>query len=100
MAILAVNNLRDCDQDKLANKKTLAVRFGKKFVRMEYVVSVVLAVFIGMTESIYMIFSLIPAYFVMKIVLNHEGRILNDALAATGKVLVFYTILFSVLCLM
>ncbi|MES2504997.1 MAG: 1,4-dihydroxy-2-naphthoate polyprenyltransferase [Myxococcota bacterium] len=36
-AILVVNNLRDIDQDKIAHKKTLAVRFGRQFAHAEYV---------------------------------------------------------------
>ncbi len=33
--MIAVNNLRDIDEDKAANKKTMACRFGKKFARAE-----------------------------------------------------------------
>lgn len=33
--MIAVNNLRDADQDRLVNKKTLAVRMGKSFARYE-----------------------------------------------------------------
>ncbi len=45
LAILpnALNNLRDIDEDRLANKKTLAVRFGIAFARYEIVAIVVSA---------------------------------------------------------
>jgi 1,4-dihydroxy-2-naphthoate octaprenyltransferase len=40
--LIAINNYRDMHQDKLANKKTLAVRFGEKFARNEIVVLLLL----------------------------------------------------------
>jgi len=42
-AILIANNLRDFEQDKKCNKKTLVVRLGKRFGRMEYTASFALA---------------------------------------------------------
>jgi 1,4-dihydroxy-2-naphthoate octaprenyltransferase len=36
-AILHANNIRDMDADRAVNKKTLAVRFGLRFARAEYV---------------------------------------------------------------
>ncbi len=44
-AILVVNNLRDIDTDVKVGKRTLAVRFGAKFVRIEYAVLLFGAVF-------------------------------------------------------
>ncbi|MEM7014307.1 MAG: 1,4-dihydroxy-2-naphthoate octaprenyltransferase [Verrucomicrobiota bacterium] len=37
-ALIAINNLRDIEEDRAANKRTLAVRFGKKFARIEIAV--------------------------------------------------------------
>ncbi len=42
-AILVVNNLRDADTDRLAGKRTLAVRLGRGFARAEYATLVVVA---------------------------------------------------------
>ena len=37
VSLLAVNNTRDIDEDRVAEKKTLVVRFGKRFGQMEYI---------------------------------------------------------------
>ena len=42
-AILVVNNLRDRHTDRTAQKKTLVVRFGERFGRLEYTGTVVVA---------------------------------------------------------
>jgi 1,4-dihydroxy-2-naphthoate octaprenyltransferase len=39
-AILVVNNLRDRETDALANKRTLAVRFGPRVARMEHMICI------------------------------------------------------------
>jgi len=45
--MIAVNNLRDVNQDRKANKKTLAVRFGKKFSRIEITFCVIVPFLLG-----------------------------------------------------
>jgi 1,4-dihydroxy-2-naphthoate octaprenyltransferase len=42
-AILVVNNVRDCDTDRIAGKRTLAVRLGQRAARGEYICLVTLA---------------------------------------------------------
>lgn len=39
VALIALNNLRDADEDRLVGKRTTAVRFGKEFARREIVFS-------------------------------------------------------------
>lgn len=41
--LIAVNNLRDVNQDRLVHKKTLAVRFGVRFVRYEIMSLIVIS---------------------------------------------------------
>ena len=105
MAILTVNNLRDIRTDKAVGKKTLAVRFGENFARMEYLFSIIIASLI----PIYLVFItrahysslicllIIPvAYPSIKGVFFDEiGPGMNQLLAKTGKILLLYSLLFS-----
>ncbi len=106
MAILTVNNLRDIDTDRAAGKKTLAVRFGRKFARIEYVVCLLGACAVvpvllwrGTEEhgpvlvSVLALGMAVPA--VRTVLTRTEGSALNGALARTGKLLLLFSLLFS-----
>lgn len=107
VAILSVNNLRDADGDRLAGKKTLAVRFGKTFARWEYTVSLGLAAIAipaylwlytgGHMWCLLGVLALLPALKSVRAVFsNADGSALNAALADTGKCLVIFGVLFSI----
>lgn len=106
VAVLAVNNLRDRDTDRRAGKNTLAVRFGKEFAVYEYMCSVVMAALVPV--AVYALTSeqpwslaacgiLFPALRVFKVVLTEQnGPSLNAALASTGKLLLLYSVIYSI----
>lgn len=104
-AILVVNNIRDIDTDKVGGKKTLAVRLGRKFSEIQYLVMVTLALiypivyFAATREHAFAMITVaagVPAMFVARTVLAKKGAPLNAALAGTGRVLALYAILFAV----
>ena len=102
VALLTVNNLRDIEEDRAAGKKTLAVRFGAEFAKMEYLFCIVVSCmavplyFYGYTGS---------RWFALVALLGlwwgaPAARILIDpatpeafhhALARTGMALLFYS---------
>lgn len=102
-AILVVNNLRDIHSDRISGKKTLAVRFGESFSKLQFV----LFVAIGSLLPIYFyvqsnnIFHLLPAIviipslIVLKNIYTQTGKELNSLLAQTGRLLFFYSLLFA-----
>ncbi len=105
MAILTVNNLRDIVNDKKTGKKTLAVRFGKTFARIEYLLTIVLAAIIPLSlylftgRHIYSVTAGVVFLFALpsiKKVFTTEGIILNKVLAATGVLLLIYSLIFSI----
>jgi len=105
VAILTVNNLRDLDNDRAAGKRTLAVRFGKSFTVAEYVACIVIACAIPVV--LYLAYdvgakvliasaTLLFAVPTVKDVCSKSGVVLNETLAATGRLLFLFSILFSV----
>ncbi len=106
VAILTVNNLRDIESDTRARRKTLAVRFGRFFAIREYVGAVILAtaaipVYLSLSvpdkqQVMIAALTVIAAIPVIKSVRRDSGPILNETLAATGKLELMYAILFSV----
>ncbi len=105
VAILSVNNLRDVDTDGRAGKKTLAVRFGETFVRMEYLLSVLFACLMPLilfflspghpysTLAGLLFFPAIPL--IKTVFAEKQGPAYNNVLAGTGMLLFVYSIVFS-----
>ena len=103
--ILVVNNLRDVESDKKSNKRTLAVRFGKSFAQIEYLFTIIGAslvpvLIVGLiNDHMPILMCSITAILgipVMKHVLTKEGKELNPSLAGTGKLLMIYSVIFSI----
>jgi len=76
MAILVVNNLRDIESDRRSGKKTLAVRFGRTFAKVEYVFAVLAAYLIPILTDFRWIFSRI--YFSWKSALANVHAGISD----------------------
>jgi 1,4-dihydroxy-2-naphthoate octaprenyltransferase len=106
VAILTVNNLRDVDSDRRAGKRTLAVRFGRRFARIEYALMIAGAAL--MPLLIYLqsgaknpwlwlsTLTCLAALPLLKTVFDpNAGAALNRTLAQTGAVLLGYSVVFS-----
>ena len=105
MAILAVNNLRDIETDRAAGKKTLAVRFGVRGTRAEYLLLVgmaylaPLAMCLADVTTLWALLSWLSlplALSPIRLVLQKRERALNQALAQTARLELIYGLLFSI----
>jgi 1,4-dihydroxy-2-naphthoate octaprenyltransferase len=96
-AILACNNLRDVSEDRSANKRTLIVRFGVFFGKVEYLVMICLAALVPLLlireKPFALLASLIifPAIPCFRMLFRHEFIALFPK---TPPLLILYTILF------
>ncbi len=105
VAILTVNNLRDMESDAKVGKRTLAVRFGRTFARIEYLLSVLVAsiipllLFLADRQQPFSLITLVVPIFAIPslrtVFVSTDGPTLNRILATTGKLLLVYSILFS-----
>lgn len=102
--VLVVNNLRDIPTDRPTGKKTLAVRFGDKFARREYLMLVILAYLAplgawsfgagnawGLAAWLSFPFALRP----IRTVWKENGRALNPALGGTGQLELIFAICYA-----
>lgn len=99
-AILVVNNLRDADTDRIAGKRTLAVRLGPGFARAEYVTLIAVA-FLAVPAmaamggyALLMPLCAIPlAFGETRALLSRSGAALNESLSGTAKLHMVYGLL-------
>ncbi len=103
--ILVVNNYRDIDADKLSGKHTLAVKFGRKFTRYQYLLFMILSyailpiVYFSFNLSLFIfipILSLPIAIKLIKMIFTFSGTELNNTLALTAKLSAIYGLLFAI----
>jgi len=102
-AILIANNLRDVEQDKKSNKRTLVVRFGKHFGRLEYAATWALAysALVATVASRHQIALLLPLL-TLPLALKLMARVARDpgpqemikVLEGTAKSLALFALLF------
>lgn len=99
--ILIVNNLRDIDEDREVNKRTLAVRFGAKFTMFEYLFCC-LGVLAGLIGSIALFgkSQIIPCLILVPMTVNcinvfkeQDGDSYNQLLENSAKLLLIYAVL-------
>ncbi len=101
--VLSINNLRDVEEDKIANKKTLIVRFGKQFGKVKYVVSLAFAALIPLfffqshPLTLLAELFLLPAIpCIRQVLLEENSKNLNSILVKTGQLVLIYATLFSI----
>ena len=103
--ILVVNNLRDIENDRKGNKRTLAVRLGVHGSRLQY------TILLGVTYLLVLVLALTGVYpwlamltwlslplagRLLHAVWTMQGRPLNAALAGSGQLAFFFSLLFFI----
>jgi 1,4-dihydroxy-2-naphthoate octaprenyltransferase len=102
--ILIVNNYRDIEEDRIANKFTLAVIFGRTFSRYQYLVLLLISFVIplilyfnfNLKFWIFLPYLTLPLGFnLIKMLFKLEGKELNKTLELTAQFSAIYGLLFS-----
>ncbi len=102
--VLVVNNYRDIEQDSKAGKNTLAVKYGKKFTRIQYVSFTIvsyLILFVVYFTYKQSLFVFLPALTIplaiklVKMIYTFKDQQLNKTLELTAKLSAIYGLLFA-----
>lgn len=102
--ILVVNNFRDIEEDREANKITLAVKLGKPFTKFQFVLSLCISYLILFLLYIVYDFSILiflplltlpVAYVQIEMLFTFEGPQLNKTLELSAKYAAVFGLLFS-----
>ncbi|MGB9965877.1 1,4-dihydroxy-2-naphthoate polyprenyltransferase [Halobacterium hubeiense] len=102
--VLVVNNVRDREEDATTGKRTLAVRFGYTFSRVQFAALLVLAYAVPVwffarngDPAVFLPFLSLPlaARVTTTLFTRTDGEALNPALTRTGQLLALYAILFG-----
>ncbi len=101
-ALIAINNLRDVAEDSQTGKRTLAVRFGVTFGRVEITALTLLPALVAPAWSVHglawwpQLFLLVPACVIVAGVWkNPPSRAYNKFLALCGALLIGFAVLFT-----
>ena len=106
VAILLVNNIRDQQEDRVAGKKTIVVRFGRRFGIFCYAFCIVgascIPVVLYFEEPVHhwaLLASLILVpglVYLRKLIQTPPSPLLNPLLGATARLLIIYSVVFSI----
>jgi len=103
--ILVVNNYRDIEEDKAANKKTLAVLFGKVFTRWQFIILIILSyltclvLYLNFDYTFWIFlpyFTLPITVLLIRMLYKFKAEELNKTLELTAKFAGLYGLLFSI----
>ena len=102
--ILVVNNYRDIDEDRAANKYTLAVKFGRVFTRYQFIFLLLISfimpliLYFGFNFNywVFLPYLTIPiAFRLIKMLYSLEGKELNKTLELTARLSALFGLLLS-----
>ncbi len=102
--VLVVNNYRDIEQDGKAGKNTLAVKYGKNFTRLQYVIFMIISylilfvVYFTYKKSLFVFLPVVTlplAFKLIKMIYTFKNQELNKTLELTAKLSAIYGLLFA-----
>jgi 1,4-dihydroxy-2-naphthoate octaprenyltransferase len=103
--LIAINNLRDIDEDRTTGKRTLAVRFGQGFARLEITLLTLLAYAVGyywweqdLNRAATLPMAVLPlgVFILLRLWLTPPGPAYNKLLALSGAQLLLFAALFCI----